>query len=106
MSDAWRCVFTHDTPWDVYMFAGGRIDDLRGAGPVLLSVELRPEAGTMRELEEAGWIVGVPHSVVLMGFIGDNRVAIADPALGREIWDLDDLRLLWHGEGVRLVRAR
>jgi hypothetical protein len=88
------------------MFAGGTIDDLRGVGPVLLSVELRPEVRTVRELQGAGWIVGVPHSIVLMGFIGEERVAIADPALGREIWALDDLRLLWHGEGVRLVRAR
>lgn len=97
---------TLDTPWDVYMFADAAIDDLRGAGPVLLSVELRPEARSFTQLEEAGWMVGVPHSVVFMGFIGHDRVAIADPALGREIWSLDDLRLLWHGDGVRLVRAR
>jgi hypothetical protein len=97
---------TKDSPWDVYMFAGATIDDLRGVGPVLLSVELRPEVRTMRQLQGAGWIVGVPHSVVLMGFIDDERVAIADPSLGREIWALDDLKLLWHGDGVRLVRAR
>lgn len=97
---------TKGTPWDVYMFAGATIDDLRGVGPVLLSVELRPEVRTVRHLQGGGWIVGVPHSVVLIGFIDDQRVAIADPSVGREIWDLDDLRLLWHGEGVRLVRAR
>jgi hypothetical protein len=97
---------TAGTPWDVYMFADGKIDDLRGVGPVLLSVELRPEMRTVRELQGAGFLVGVPHSVVLMGFIGESRVAIADPSMGREIWSLDDLRLLWQGEGVRLVRAQ
>ena len=97
---------TRGTPWDVYLFSDGTIDDLRGMGPVLLSVELRPEVRTMRELQGGGWMVGVPHSVVLIGFIGAERVAIADPSFGRQIWTLDELRLLWHGEGVRLVRAR
>ena len=100
---------TADTPWDVYMFSGGKVQDLRGVGPVLISVELRPEVRAvrpMRQLQAAGWIVGVAHSVVLIGFIDDHRVAIADPAVGREIWSVEDLRLLWHGQGVRLVRAR
>ena len=97
---------TRGTPWDVYMFSAGAIDDLRGTGPVLLSVELRPEVRMMRELQGGGWMVGVPHSVVLIGFIGHERVAIADPSFGRQIWTLDELRLLWHGEGVRLVRAK
>jgi hypothetical protein len=97
---------TRGTPWDVYMFTGGTIDDLRGTGPVLLSVELRPEVVTMRELQGGGWMLGVPHSVVLIGFIGHERVAIADPSFGRQIWTLNELRLLWHGEGVRLVRAK
>jgi hypothetical protein len=44
--------------------------------------------------------------VVLVGFIGTERVAIADPSFGRQIWTMDELRLLWHGDGVRLVRAR
>jgi len=97
---------TRGSPWDVYMFSGGAIDDLRGIGPVLLSVELRADVVGMRELQGAGWMVGVPHSVVLVGFIGHERVAIADPSFGRQIWTLDELRLLWHGDGVRLVRAR
>ncbi len=98
---------TAGTQWDVYMFSGARIRDIQGCGPVLLSVELRPDMrDVMPQLQAAGWIVGVPHSVVMMDFIDADRVAIADPSLGKEIWSVDDLRLLWHGDGVRLVRAR
>jgi len=28
---------------------------------------------------------------------------IGDPAVGRETWRLEDLRVLWHGEGMRLT---
>lgn len=93
------------TPWDVYMFDNATIEDLRGVGPVLLSVELR-DRRLERHVETWGWLPGVPHSIVLLGFIDDQTVAIGDPSVGREIWKVDDLRLLWHGEGARLVRAR
>ncbi len=94
---------TAGTPWDVYMFSDAKLDDLRGVGPVLLSVELRDER-LERYLQVWGWIPGVAHSIVVLGFIDEDRVLIADPAIGREIWFVDDLRLLWHGEGLRLVR--
>lgn len=96
---------TNGTPWDVYMFDNARIEDLRGVGPVLLSVELR-DRRLERHMQNWGWIPGVPHSIVLLGFIDDTKVAIADPAVGREVWMLDDLKVLWHGEGVLLVRGR
>jgi predicted double-glycine peptidase len=96
---------TRNTAWDVYMFDSATIDDLRGAGPVLLSVELR-DGRLEQHMQTWGWIPGVPHTVVLLGFVGDDKVLVADPAIGREVWFIDDLRLLWHGEGARLVRAK
>jgi hypothetical protein len=96
---------TAGTAWDVYMFDHATIDDLRGAGPAILSVELRDQR-LERHVQTWGWIPGVPHSVVFLGFIDETKVMIGDPSTGREVWTLDDLRLLWHGQGARLVRGR
>ena len=97
---------TASTPWDVYLFSGTSIAELRRlSGPVLISVELRPEDRIdPRYQNTLGWLPGVPHSVVLLGFTaGGNFVRIADPAIGHELWSIQDLELLWHGEGVTLV---
>lgn len=48
-----------------------------------------------------GWIIGVKHAVVLLKVDGDD-VYIADPAVGKERWRLEDLRLLWDGRGLRI----
>jgi predicted double-glycine peptidase len=99
---------TTGTPWDVYMFSDSTIDDLRRmAGPVLISVELRPELGLDPRYQNTfGWLPGVAHTVMLIDFVHGDLVRIADPAVGHEVWNLDDLRLLWHGEGATLVRAK
>ncbi|WP_428938830.1 cysteine peptidase family C39 domain-containing protein [Fontivita pretiosa] len=92
--------------YDVIMFDRGSLDDLRGVGPVLLSVELKPDAKVDPRYQRSwGWLPGVPHSVVLLGFEGTDRALIADPASGLEVWSIDDLKILWHGVGARLVRA-
>lgn len=99
---------TAGSPWDVYMFDNASIDDLRRmGGPVLISVELRPELTLDPRYQNTyGWMPGVAHTVMLLDFVHGDMVRIADPAIGHEIWSLDDLRLLWHGEGATLVRAR
>lgn len=98
---------TAGSPWDVYMFADKSIDELRRMGaPAILSVELRPNDGLDPRYQNTfGWLPGVPHTIVLTEFIDDHTVRIADPALGYETWTIEDLKLLWHGEGARLVRA-
>jgi hypothetical protein len=82
----------------------GNIDDLkRMGGPVLITVELRRgQHADPRYQTEWGWIPGVSHSVVLLQFLPNGRVEIADPAEGRETWDIEALRVLWHGDGIRL----
>ncbi len=91
---------------DVYMFNNGTIDDLRGMGPVILSVELKPNSKFEARYERSGgWLPGVPHSIVVLGFPLPGQVQVADPATGRETWSVEDLHVLWHGVGARLIRS-
>jgi hypothetical protein len=91
---------------DVYMFNNGTIDDLLGAGPVMLSVKLEDEKSVdPRYTRMWGWIPGVAHSVVVLQALSDDTFLVADPATGREVWSRHDLDVLWHGVGVRLIRT-
>lgn len=56
-----------------------------------------------RYAQEWGWIPGLRHAVVLFGKKADGNLDIGDPSVGREAWTVDDLRVLWHGQGLRLV---
>jgi Peptidase C39 family len=82
----------------------GSIDDLRNVGdPVLITVELRRgENADPRYQKLWGWIPGVSHSVVLFRFLPNDRIEIGDPDVGLETWNIDALRVLWHGDGIRL----
>jgi hypothetical protein len=102
-------VKTWDTPWDVEVFECTHQELVsKVSSPVIISVELRKELADDPQYElyheEWGWIPGQPHSVVLFGFLGRHLVEIGDPSVGREEWTRDDLELLWHGQGIRLVR--
>jgi hypothetical protein len=98
---------TAGSGYDVYMFDHGRIDDLPGMGPVLLTVELKRDAPVDPVYERSwGWMPGVPHTIVLLGFPAPGQVQIADPASGTETWAVEDLAVLWHGMGARLIPAK
>jgi hypothetical protein len=72
--------------------------------PVVLLVYLDPEAQVDPRYEkEWGWEPGVGHAVTVFGRKGKDRFDVGDPSVGREPWSLQDLRVLWHGEGLRLV---
>ncbi len=71
--------------------------------PVLLTVGL--EAGATvdpRYEKQWGWAPGVRHTIVLFRFLANDRIEVGDPDAGREIWSLDSLKVLWHGNGIRL----
>ena len=87
-------------------FTGLSIDELAktATGPVLLSVELLPGETLSEKYQQYGFGVGVRHSVVVFRFLPNNLVEVGDPATGRERWSFDDLRVLWHGEAIRLVK--
>jgi hypothetical protein len=98
---------TAGSAWDVEPFqldpAGLRKLD----GPAVLNVRLDRTPGVDPRYERLwGWTPGVSHTVVFLGFAHDGKVNIGDPAVGREQWFEGDLRVLWHGEGLRLVPRR
>ena len=71
--------------------------------PVLLTVRLPLGVEDPRFAEEWGWIPGMGHSVVALRRSEDGqRLIIGDPAVGLEEWSKDDLRILWHGGGLRV----
>ena len=99
---------TRDTPWAVEVFECS-LDKLREMRdrPVILSMELKEgDKRAPNYMEQAGFIPGTPHAVVFYGLFNGNskRFIICDPTGGREIWSPEDLEVLWHGRGMRLVR--
>ena len=110
---------TDGTPWRVEPIVSASVDELRRLAsprsPIILSVGLPPgaHAGTSgdgsgavdrRYIDTYGWLPGMRHTVVLFGFTADGaKVDIGDPSVGRELWDVADLNVLWQGNGFRLV---
>ena len=96
---------TAGTDFDVYMFNNGTLDDLNHGGPVLISVELQNDALPLaKHLSTKGWLPGVPHTVVVFAVLPFGKLRVGDPAIGLDKpWDVDDLKVLWHGVGARLV---
>jgi hypothetical protein len=95
---------TRGTPWRVEVFHGN-LEALRpgGATPAILSVRLDRGATDDRYERLWGWAPGVNHTVVLLGFRADGKTDIGDPAVGLEHWREEDVRILWHGDGIRLL---
>lgn len=70
--------------------------------PVLLAVKLPHGTEDRRYAEQWGWIPGMGHSVVALGAAADGQVWVGDPSIGLERWSRDDLKILWHGDALRL----
>ncbi len=70
--------------------------------PVLMAVRLPFGVEDPRFTQEWGWIPGMGHSVVALGFAIDGRLVVADPAFGLEHWTIDQLKVLWQGNGIRV----
>ncbi|MGI9518389.1 MAG: peptidase C39 [Pirellulaceae bacterium] len=70
--------------------------------PVLMAVRLPFGVEDPRFTQEWGWIPGMGHSVVALGFAIDGRLIVADPAFGLEHWTMDQLNVLWQGNGIRI----
>jgi hypothetical protein len=97
---------TRHTPWSVSVFSAN-VDQLfeQDCWPVLLPVVLpRGAKVDPRYQQEWGWTPGLGHVVVVYGRVGNDRIDVGDPSIGREHWTVEDLRVLWPGYGMRLVR--
>jgi hypothetical protein len=71
--------------------------------PALLLVKLEIGAKVDPRYEQQwGWTPGLGHAVVVFGRVGPGRIEVGDPSVGREHWTIDDLCILWQGEGLRL----
>lgn len=103
-------VKTRGTPWRPEAFAGS-LDVLRRRlrrGPVIVTVMLRNEDAEAPDFDpryttDWGWQPGMAHSVVITRALDDTHIEVADPATGRERWNLDALRVLWKGRGIQLT---
>jgi hypothetical protein len=96
---------TRGTPYAVRAFHASREELLQSSNwPVVLLVYLDPKDHVDPRYEkEWGWTPGLGHAVTVFGRVGEDRLDVGDPSIGREEWSLDDLQVLWHGEGLRLV---
>lgn len=76
---------------------------IRNDWPLLMAVELPYGVEDRRYADQWGWIPGMGHSVVALGLTNDGqRLIVGDPSTGLEEWSKDDLRILWHGDGIRV----
>lgn len=95
---------TADTPYEVEVFhtdVESLLDSPDVPAVLLVKLEIGADVDPRYE-EEWGWTPGLGHAVVYYGRAGTDRVMIGDPSVGREKWTIDDLRVLWQGEGLRL----
>lgn len=76
--------------------------------PVILYVKLNRNVDQRdpRYSRDWGWRVGVPHTVVLFGFAENELIEMGDPGVGREFWDTQALKDLWHGLYVALEKSK
>ena len=75
----------------------------RNDWPLLMAVELPYGVEDRRYADQWGWIPGMGHSVVALRLTNDGRrLIVGDPSTGLEEWSKDDLRILWHGDGIRV----
>lgn len=98
---------TAGTPWDVAILPDSFDQLLALDGPAILAAGIPRDARVARiYTERYGWAPGEWHSVLCFGPRPGGRVAMGDPTpgIGREDWTEEDLRTLWDGGGLRLIR--
>lgn len=99
---------TAGTEWDVEIMSGS-VEDLQRdlSGGAIIFLRLTADVADQNPQYEAnGWIAGTSHAVVLFEIKSNGMCPMGDPSVGRELLRLSDLKLLYEGRGMRLVRTR
>ena len=72
-------------------------------GPAILSVGIDPSKPFPQAYtKDWGWMPGVRHSVMLRTITENGQLSIADPAVGSEYWNDQDLKTLFRGRFLSL----
>ena len=97
---------TEGTDWDVQIIHfDASSADYVPRGPMVLTAMLTSDSERMEAYQgEWGWIPGVSHSVVFLNQTRSGSFRMVDPTVGIENWTSEDVRTLWCGQGMRLVR--
>ena len=91
-------------PLAVEVLECDRAEMLKLTGPMILSVGIDPEKPYRPiYVRKWGWEPGQLHTVVRLPSNFANLQLIADPAVGLEGWDDEDIETLYRGRVVRLV---
>ncbi|MBI9018808.1 MAG: hypothetical protein JEZ07_16270 [Phycisphaerae bacterium] len=81
------------------------LDELKTKIPLPAIIPVRlTESVNDREPRYANqwhWQLNVTHTIVVYSF-QNNKVQIADPAVGKEQWDIKSLQDLWHGTYITI----
>lgn len=73
---------------------------------VFVMLDAALDAKDKRYSRDWGWTVNVAHAVVFLEALPGNRVAIADPKFGVEVWNTEGLEALWQRKVVYLEDGR
>ncbi|MHC4875349.1 MAG: cysteine peptidase family C39 domain-containing protein [Planctomycetota bacterium] len=91
-------------PLTVEVIECDRDEMLKLTGPMILSVGIDPEKPYRPiYVSRWGWEPGQLHTVVRLPSQLPGHQVIADPAVGLEAWDDEDIETLYRGRVVRLV---
>jgi hypothetical protein len=106
---------TAQSAWDVRIEQMD-IHQLRqlGSTPAILRLGgagfLSTKNGSLRQRDEMelGLRSGIGHSVILLRFLNDQLIEVADPkpGVGIEVWTAEELSRVWDGEVTHLVSRR
>lgn len=97
---------TAGTSWKVETFHADTPRLRSMSGPMILPVRFDRRPGIdPRYARDWGWLPGVSHHIVFFKFSQDGeKCEMGDPSVGRENWSARDIGVLWHGDGIRLVK--
>jgi hypothetical protein len=78
---------------------------LRGTAIINVGLKADTPSNIAAKMQEYGWNVGAWHTVVVTGTDATGQwIHVADPTNGLERWPADELRHLWSGDTLILIK--